>query len=77
MTCYPYARDRFKTGLPNGLRKAGGGDEFIVVPVRTDFTRVMRKQTSMATLPSKSGSKNPNRAKRHRLNPGRRPRGVL
>lgn len=69
MVCYPYARDRFKVAVPNGIKRywdvlpAQGG--------RTSLEREMRVQTSMATLPQpRKGGRN--RSRRHRLNPARR-----
>lgn len=71
MVCYPYARDRFKVAIPNGIKRY-----WDVVPpaqeVRVDTTREMRVQTSMITLPYETKKKPRNQAKRYRLNRTRR-----
>jgi hypothetical protein len=71
MVCYPYARDHFKNGTPNGRYASGGGD-LLPKEQRKDDVREMRVLGSMSTLPGPKKAAGKNRAKRHRLNPGRR-----
>lgn len=65
------AQDKFKYPMTKTVHRNMDG-KLEVTLSRKSNEREMCIHTFMETLPERERSKQPNRAKRHRLNPGRR-----